>query len=234
VASALTNQAWIPDITGALTIPVIVQYIEIRQRLLNVQANSEITDTYWWRWVPSGAYSCHSAYKIMFVGQTAILGAPQLWKSRAPNKCRFFMWTLLLSRCWTAERRHRHGLSSSANCSLCSQELEHIDHLFLQCAFSREVWFKVLRRCGWHHFAPDPFDCLVDWWLTSKKLVTKPRHRALDSMVISVCWSIWLQRNERLFSREISDPTSVAGSSWNMLAMWARASLVDWSRLVNE
>jgi hypothetical protein len=213
---------------------VIVQYIEIRQRLQNVQVNPKITDIYWWRWEPSGVYSCRSAYSIMFAGQSAILGAALLWKSRAPSKCRFFMWALLLDRCWMVERRHRHDLCSSDECTLCSQAPEHVDHLFLQCAFSREVWFRVLQRCGWAHLSPEPHDQLIDWWLTARKRVTKPRRRAFDSTAIGVTWNIWLQRNEKVFGCGNVDPASVVGSSWNMLAMWARENLVDWSRLIDE
>jgi hypothetical protein len=43
----------------------------------------------------------------------------------------------------------RHDLQTNATCVLCSQE-ESISHLLLGCAYTREVWYKVLRRFGWH------------------------------------------------------------------------------------
>jgi hypothetical protein len=36
VPEGLTNDAWIRDITGALSIPVIVQYLQLRARLIDV------------------------------------------------------------------------------------------------------------------------------------------------------------------------------------------------------
>jgi hypothetical protein len=36
------------------------------------------------------------------------------------------------------------GLRNHGPCVLYSREAETIDHLFVQCAFIREVWFKVL------------------------------------------------------------------------------------------
>jgi hypothetical protein len=36
IAEALANNAWIRDITGALTIPAIVQYLHLRVRLPDV------------------------------------------------------------------------------------------------------------------------------------------------------------------------------------------------------
>jgi hypothetical protein len=83
------------------------------------------------------------------------------------------MWTVLLGRCWTTERRDSHGLSSSDACALCDQALESIDHLLLQCVFSQEVWFIVLYYCGWHQHSPGLQDCMVEWWLTTRKRVIK-------------------------------------------------------------
>jgi hypothetical protein len=55
MASALTNHAWIHDITCALTVLVLMH----RQRLQNVHTNTDAADTYWWQWEASGEYSCH-------------------------------------------------------------------------------------------------------------------------------------------------------------------------------
>jgi hypothetical protein len=47
VAAALTNHAWVQDITSVLNIPVIVQYIKLRQRLQQAQVNQGTTDVFW-------------------------------------------------------------------------------------------------------------------------------------------------------------------------------------------
>lgn len=46
--------------------------------------------------------------------------------------------------CWTAARRHRHGLQSV----LCVFAPEEIDHLLVSCSFSRVVWGKALGIIG--------------------------------------------------------------------------------------
>jgi hypothetical protein len=102
----------------------------------------------------------------------------------------------LLGRCWTAERRQRHGLQSSADCALCSQESETISHLLVQCVFSREIWFKVFRRFEWQQLCPAQDDCLAPWWLRSRQLIPKGQRKAFDSMVVLICWAVWLQRND--------------------------------------
>jgi hypothetical protein len=84
VASALNNNAWIRDVRGALTIPVLAQFIELHHRLSAVVLRDGVQDTFSWCWCSSGRFSTASAYRALFIGQVAVLGAKELWKSRAP------------------------------------------------------------------------------------------------------------------------------------------------------
>jgi hypothetical protein len=72
------------------------------------------------------------------------LGARQIWKTQIPGKCKSFAWLVLHGRCWTSDRLHRHGLKDSDSCALCAQEIETLDHLLVDCVFSREMWFRTL------------------------------------------------------------------------------------------
>lgn len=164
VADALCNRSWLRDITCALTIQAIMEYVQVRPCIDAVQLNNS-PDKVIWRWCSSVLYSSSSAYRALHFGQSALLGARELWKTRAPNRCRFFFWLVLLNRCWTSERRHRHGLQDQGTCALCSQQDELLDHLLLTCVYSREVWFKVLRRCAWQELAPTNEQTIVQWWL---------------------------------------------------------------------
>jgi hypothetical protein len=111
----------------------------------------------------------------------------------------FFMWLILHGRCWTFERLQRHGLQNHDPCTLCSQGVGTIDHLFMQCVVSWEIWYKLLHRCGWNLLAPSDADQLIDWWLCSRKLVTNARHKAFDSLVVLITSSLWLERNSRVY-----------------------------------
>jgi hypothetical protein len=75
----------------------------------------------------------------MFVGQSGMQGASQLWKIKAPSKHKFLFWLVLQDRCWTNDRQHWHGISKDATCSLCLQQVESIDHLIIACTYSHEV-----------------------------------------------------------------------------------------------
>jgi hypothetical protein len=127
---------------------VLVQFVLLHQRMQEVQLNPSMPDRLQWRWTSNGVYSSRSAYAALLLGQSAVPGTQVLWKSLAPNKCRFFIWLALLQRCWTADHRFHRGLQADNSYSLCTQEPEIVDHLIMQCVYSCEVWFSALRRCG--------------------------------------------------------------------------------------
>jgi hypothetical protein len=109
MAFVLMNNTWACDITGALTVPVLMQYIDIWECLQHIQLTPGRSDTFSWQWEASGLYSCRSSYKALCSGQTSILGANEPWKVRVLRKCIFFLWLTIIEHCWTSERCHRHG-----------------------------------------------------------------------------------------------------------------------------
>jgi hypothetical protein len=135
------HQGWTID-AGIIGVSRAVGLLAERQ--LNDQP-----DTFKWKWDSSGLYTASSTYRAFFFGLTEQLGARQLWKIKAPNKCRFFLYLVMHGRCWTSERRHQHGLQNHDIAFICSQEPESLDHLLMRCVYSREVWFiQNLRLAG--------------------------------------------------------------------------------------
>ena len=95
-----------------------------------------------------GVYPAKSAYEGFFQG--AILFSPwdRIWRTWAPNKCRFFMWLVAHNKCWTADRLALQGLQHHQKCLLCDQEEETINQLLVSCVFSRQFWFELLQKFG--------------------------------------------------------------------------------------
>jgi hypothetical protein len=104
VAQALQNNRWVADITGSLSALAIPQYLALWERSEGFHHDVSVPDRFCWKWTASGQYSASSAYRAFFLGQSGILGARELRKTRAPPPCKFFVWLALLGRCWTSER----------------------------------------------------------------------------------------------------------------------------------
>jgi hypothetical protein len=68
VACVLRDNSWTHDITGTLTVPVLLQYLDVWPRLRLVQLRLEVADSFTWRWEGSDAYSYRSFYKALCSG----------------------------------------------------------------------------------------------------------------------------------------------------------------------
>jgi hypothetical protein len=159
VHEALNNRSWVRDIQEAHTAAVLCDYIVVWERVAGIVLDDLTSDWFVWRWSADGTYSASSAYKAFFIEMTSLRGARELWKARAPPKCKFFFWHLLHDRLWTTARRKRQGLQDDDTCALCDQEQETARHLAGECVFAREVWFRVLGPIGLPSLTPEPGNC---------------------------------------------------------------------------
>jgi hypothetical protein len=220
VAQGLTANAWTRDICGTLTINAVVQYLQLWARLRVVHLDPDTPDIFRWKLSPSGQFSSKSAYLACFAGRTSLPAAKEIWTSFAPLKFKFFGWLAIQNRCWTADRLQRRGLPNLGNCPLCQLVGEDIDHLLLQCSFSRAVWYNVFRAAGFLHLLPSSADLLSTWWPRSAVRVGAARRRAFNSLCLLVGRGIWTERNARVFdgaaslASSLSDRLSVDWREW--------------------
>ena len=226
VAQALQGDLWIQDITGALTVQVILEYLRVRDITRETQLSQGRANAICWKWTSDKIFSTSSAYKTFFIGQQSVVGAKLLHKSRAPAKCKFFIWLVLHDRCWIAHRRKRHGLQDDDSCVLCNQLPKTIDHLLISCPFSREIWFKIMRRLGWETAAPTNHTFVfADWWTGARKNIRKEARKCFDSVVICVCWLRWKERNARTFDRQVNTIDDLLCRTADDILLWFHAGL---------
>lgn len=204
VSEALHGDRWTRDITGALTVQVILDYLHIWDLTRDIHLDADQRDRICWKWTPDRQFSTSSAYSAFFIGQHPTEGAKILHKTRVPAKCKFFIWLVLHERCWTAERCKRHGLQDDDTCVLCDQESETITHLLINCSYSRQVWFSALRRLGWENAAPSSVHfSLAEWWCAARKRLQKEDRKAFDTLTVLICWLLWKERNNRTFDHSV-------------------------------
>jgi hypothetical protein len=135
----------------------MVQFVLIFQKLQQVVLNPGADDKLLWWWCPSGVYSAASAYKVMFLGESTILGIKEVCKTKAPNKCHFFAWLTLKERNWASERQWRHGLPDDSACTLYSQDQRRwMCNAFSKCgsipsdAVVGSTWCRAAMRILWN------------------------------------------------------------------------------------
>jgi hypothetical protein len=159
-----------------------------------------VLDQLQWCWSANGVYSSRSAYAVLLSEQAAVpLTNVGSFVASAPAE--------MLDR----DHRCHRELQVDNSCALCSQEPELIDHLMVRCLFSRG-------KCGswpcgmadgspWR--LPRKAPLLPGGW-KAESMSSRREGMCSDSLMIGVAWAIWLQRNERCFTRSCNPPASVA------------------------
>ncbi|KAM0858778.1 hypothetical protein ACQ4PT_047617 [Festuca glaucescens] len=197
VQQGLTDNAWVRDITGTLTVDAVVQFLRLWPLIQAVHLDASVADSFAWKFSASDEFATKPTYLACFAGRTAIPAAKELWSSYAPRKHQFFGWLAIQGRCWTADRLQRRGLPNQGVCPLCQTDDEDIDHLLLGCPFAQAVWFNLLRPDGFLRLMPGRGDRLRFWWPNATKRVTAKLD--FNSLCLLIIRSIWLERNARIF-----------------------------------
>jgi hypothetical protein len=138
VSQALNNRRWISYIQGALTVQVLVEYLRIWGLVDEIILQPSLPDQHIWKLSNSGQYSAKSAYNSFSIGSIKFPPWKWIWKSWAPLCASSYGWQ---SRTGAGLRRDYLNMGYHTSvCPLCDQEQETIQHIMLNCIFSRETW----------------------------------------------------------------------------------------------
>jgi len=220
-ARTLVDSRWARDVVGAPTTQVLCEYFKVWDLLAGVSLQPLVPDRFVWKWSPDGAYSVSSTYRAFFHGSTSLLGAKELWSTKAPPRVKLFFWLALHRRLWTSECRMRHGLQDHDICALCDQGSETVAHLFLGCVFARQVWLLLLQPLNLTSLMPERDEDIGPWWLRQCAQMDAADRKLFDSLLLLVAWSLGKERNARVFGRPASSAMTVARSALREGEDWA-------------
>jgi hypothetical protein len=101
-----------------------------------------------WGWGKIGFYSVAQGYSALHPPQalkeTATL-RKKVWDPLGLPKVNFFRWVLMHRKILTEENMAKRGFIGPHRCPMCFQALEMMDHLFVDCPFTQEVWKIALQ-----------------------------------------------------------------------------------------
>jgi hypothetical protein len=80
---------WVRDIRGALTVPVIIEFLKLWEILDEFGLQPGVDDQHKWRLEQDGSYSSRSAYKACFQGSIRFVPWKLAWKTWAPLSADF-------------------------------------------------------------------------------------------------------------------------------------------------
>ncbi|GJX21855.1 hypothetical protein Tco_0226300 [Tanacetum coccineum] len=88
-------------------------------------------------------------------------------------------------------------------CLFCDSCPESLNHLFFECTYANEVWCS-LKKLADINLMPDKWEDIANT-MTIKKHNKSIRSLLLKFILASCVYSIWTERNRRLFTNEKQD-----------------------------
>ncbi|WMV22465.1 hypothetical protein MTR67_015850 [Solanum verrucosum] len=106
-----------------------------------------------WQNDTKGQFSVNSIYKELNknAGQETAWPWKSIWKPKVPYKVNCFMWFLTKEAVLTHENLKKRGYQLASRCTLCEEHAETINHLFLHCTWTEQLWrmFICLKGIRW-------------------------------------------------------------------------------------
>jgi hypothetical protein len=200
VSEGLLENAWVQDLAGEISIEGCIQCIRLWEEIEKVNRNDAIPDKYVWKGAKLGVYSAKDTYDMLCQGRVIDSTFRQVWKAKAPLKGKMFCWLALRYRLWTSDRRVNHSLQTTRSaCFTCLQAEDTVDHILIQCPYSRLVWYGCFQAMSVHLQEPTIEDNLENWWSATRVRVPKTDRRKFDALVILIARTLWKQRNAQVF-----------------------------------
>lgn len=126
-----------------------------------------------------------------------------MWSLPMPPKVKLFSCQLIRKRIRTRDQVYTNEIIDR-NCPFCNSTAETIDHLFMNCPHSRQVWQHFSTTLNPFHWNASFID-----WLDSFRV-----NRDKDSIenlakIFILCYHIWHARNALIFKNLCFNPSQV-------------------------
>ncbi|PWA87996.1 reverse transcriptase domain, Reverse transcriptase zinc-binding domain protein [Artemisia annua] len=199
----------------------------------------EIYDYAWkggidkWNWKASGSnrFTVSSARKLLSSYPRPAVEQHMKWKCWTPLKCKIMVWRAIRNRLPTKVELHKRGVSLQNDlCGFCDSDAETSTHIFTGCLFVAEIWNRVEHWCRLNPSIV--FDVIDFMKITKNQPLSKQARNILRGIIFTSLWTIWNERNDRIFQGKRRRATEVVESIKMTSYFWfknrSKMKSVDW------
>ncbi|CAN0838488.1 Putative ribonuclease H protein At1g65750 [Linum grandiflorum] len=145
-----------------------------------------------------------------------------IWVNTVPLKIQVFCWLAFHKKFATVDNLQRRGLHLVNRCVLCYNSLESVDHLLLQCHFSKSVWAAVSSRLSIVGPFPGEIREFVLAWKGMNCIDSFSD--AIKSLLHATFWCIWIERNDRIFRDKSKNVDQIVAKILICVGRWLAAT----------
>jgi len=171
-----------------------------------------------WRFDSSGKFTVKSFYNFLIDGGLQCPIATNLWQTPVPLKVRIFLWMALKNKISTMAnlRKKIRQWNTPTICKFCNREEEDTDHLLILCPWLMKIWKELEVLFDIKSHPPSLKAAFTSWRLNIKQ----QDREAWDFCFAATCWSIWLERNSRIFEGKARTETRIIQSTKELISLW--------------
>ncbi|KAL4316325.1 hypothetical protein AHAS_Ahas15G0273800 [Arachis hypogaea] len=177
---------------------------QLHDRLRPVKLSTGREDNVVWKFDNKGVFSTNSFMQVIQSETlsddiTSYSFTSSIWRGVVSPRVELFGCFVLVGRVNTKERLSRLGVIPHGDSIyvLCKKEIESVQHLFLLCELTCQVWCTWLRYFGTAWVVPGTMKGLFKSWTGMHN--RKQEQRTWLTGFFAVIWNIWLERNDRIF-----------------------------------
>lgn len=205
----------------------VVEWSELMAALALVCLSVNDEDSCVWALDKTGAFSVKSlsfelAKASLSQAQPCTFNWKKIWKGLIPPRVEIFTWLAVMGRLNTRSKLASLNIIPQEEifCILCNEQTETSDHLLLHCDFSCKLWRWWLNLWGMSWVFPSNLkDALEQWVIYGNASFFKKIWVAIFSIII---WSIWKERNDRIFNSKSSPIDQIIELSLLRLSWWIK------------
>jgi hypothetical protein len=122
------------------------------------------------------------------------------------------------------DRLSIRGLPHLSMCVLCDQHEESINHILVACPESRQLWWLLLSAIGRSECLPVNETSFHSWLCDKRETLPSSQRRGFNTIATLATWTIWKERNNRVFNQKHRSWTEVARAMAEEAALWRLAN----------
>ena len=148
-----------------------------------------------------------------------------VWKPKIPYKVNHFTWLLAKEVVLTQKNIKKRKFLLCSRCFLCEEQAETVNHLFLHCKWTDQLWriFSSLRKIIWvkPRNIAQLLNCQINIGNTTIK---EERWRIVPACI---WWTVWKERNQRCFEGKKNNLQNFKMNCIALYYFWCKQKVVQ-------
>lgn len=198
-----------------------------KERILKTPISPNYEDDWYWKLDMKGEYTVKSAYRSLTSSLTQNRAAEEkywttLWNLKIPEKVKIHWWRIIRGIIPVREILRKRGMDIESACPLCDRHPESINHLFLECARTQDIW----RSCNLTAIVGSlrEVNCESILGLQDNTKLIK---------IAGLLWIIWRSRNNVVWRKAKWDSPSISRQIASTVEEWNSVGRMTTSTTAN-